>query len=165
VAMAQPYLVLFKGQKDWYKVIAICHGINLHLFEVQREFDSSCSINVNQHELINKVVMKISKVSKSGCNFREVSNSYRSIDAQTIGFNKCFLFLEPCKKIAIRASELDVSKGTIAEHMASNADMHLVLFFNASGWHFEKLLEFVFACRNQCRCEVNLFVIGGISKD
>jgi len=49
-----------------------------------------------------------------------------------IRFNEYLLFLEP-SKITIRALELDVAKGAIAEHVASNADVHLFLFFYASG--------------------------------
>jgi len=61
--MAEASAVYFETRKDWNKIIAIHHGVKLQLFEVQHEFDSSHCINVNQHKLINKVVLEVSKVS------------------------------------------------------------------------------------------------------
>jgi len=112
--MADAGSVYFKVREDGDEVVAIHHGIYLLLFEVQRKFNSSCGINFNQHELIYKVVTKFCKVSKGGGDFCKVANNYRSIKAQTIGFDEDFLLLKPGKKAAIIALELYVAKGLVA---------------------------------------------------
>jgi len=60
------------------------------------------------------VVSKFGKVSKGWCNFREVADSYRSIEAQTIRLDEDFGFLKPSKEVAIVASELYVAEGAVA---------------------------------------------------
>jgi len=72
---------------------------------------------------------------------------------------------EPDKKIAVWAVELDVAKRSVAEHVASNADMHLMLLVIADGQYFEKLLENGFSGRKGCRFENDLVVIAGIADD
>jgi len=47
--------------------------------------------------------------------------------------------------MAIRASKLDVAEAVVAENMAANAYLCLVLSFNAGSQHFEVFFEFRFS--------------------
>jgi len=145
--MAKMCAVDFTVRKDGNELVSICHGFQLHLFQVRCKFDSSSCINVNQHELLDKVVAKISQVGKRGCNFCEITDRDRAIDAQAVRFDEDFFFLKPCQKISIRASEFNVAKCAVAEHVATDEHVPLVLFFNA-GRYLEKLLKCFFAERN-----------------
>jgi len=53
----------------------------------------------------------------------------------------------------------------VAEHVASDAYVRLLLFFDMSGGDLEELLEFIFAHQNHSRREFYLFVICGISNN
>ncbi len=94
--------------------------------------------------------MEIYKVGEFGCNFDEVANGDWMVNSQAVSFNKDTFFLKPSKKVIVRTVEFDVSNAVVAKHIASNANMHLVLFLDPKGQHFEELLEFAFACWNQC---------------
>jgi len=63
------------------------------------------------------------------------------------------------------AFKFDAAKAPAAEHVISNAHVHLVLFIDPRGQHFKKLLKFGFAGQERCQCEYYLFVIAWGSKD
>jgi len=92
--------------------------------------------------------MEVDEVCESWRNFDEVTNGDQAIDPQTIGFNKYSFLLKPVKKVLVLALKFDTSKAVVAKHVASDANMQLVLFLDLKGRHFEELFEFAFACQN-----------------
>ena len=71
-----------------------------------------------------------------GCDLGKITNRHRSFDTQTVCFDKYMCFLKPCKEVVLFAFELDVTKASAAQHMATDAYVHLVLFIDPRGQHF-----------------------------
>jgi len=136
--------------KDWDEVIAIQHGVELHLLEVWHKFNCSGSIDINQHKLVDKMCTKVGKMCQGGCNLGKVAGSDRAVNAQTICFKKDALFLQPGEKIAVSAAKLDVAETAVTQDVAANANLYLVLFFKANGHHFKIHFKFRFSCWKRC---------------
>jgi len=69
------------------------------------------------------VIAKVLEVGDVGCNFHNVSDGCRALRPQTIGFKEDSCLLEPGEKVIVLALKLDVSKGAVAENVASDADI------------------------------------------
>jgi len=108
--MTEASPVNFEGREDCGKLVTVGHGFELGGFEVGGEINRSFCIDLNQHELIDKILAKVSKVGDRGVDFGEVADGNWSIDAKTIGFDEDFRFLEPSKEVRVVAVELDVAK-------------------------------------------------------
>jgi len=78
------------------------------------KFDSCISINVDQHKLVNKVLLEIGKISEMWGEFCKISNSNLMFGSQAVRFNKNFGFLKPCKKVVLRAMEFNTTKSMVA---------------------------------------------------
>jgi len=111
------------------------------------------------------VFSKINKVGDGRIDFGEVSNSCWMISPQTVGFYEDEFLLDPCKQLVFRAVELDTAEAVVAEHVAADANMCLILFVIASGQHIEEFLKFIFACQKQGGCKDDLFVVAWGVKD
>ncbi len=90
---------------------------------------------------------KVGKVHEGGSNLGEVASGYRAVNAQTIRFEKDAFFLQPCEEVAVRASKLDVAEAAVAQDVAADAYLCLVLFFEANGCHLKVLFEFSLSSR------------------
>jgi len=123
------------------------------------------SIDVDQHELVDEMVAEVAEMSDGGCDFCKVADGGWSIDPQTVRFKKDVLFLEPCEKMAIGAVKLNVADASVAEHMAADAYVRLVLFFDASGGYFEEFFEFGLSGWEGGGGKGNLFVVVSSAKD
>jgi len=76
-----------------------------------------------------------------------MTNRGWAFDAQTIQINKDLLLLKPIKKMVLCALEFDIALGAVAEDVASDAHIRLVLFFDTKCRYFKEFLEGGFAHR------------------
>jgi len=89
-----------------------------------------------------------------------VAYGNRSVNPKAIRFDKNTFFLEPCKKVTVVAVEFDVAESLVAQHVASDAYVRLVLLFDSNGRrYFKKLFKSFFACRKRVRSENELLII------
>jgi len=95
----------------------------------------------------------------------EITDGHRSISAQAIGFDENLCFLEPRKKLALRAVEFDVTEGSVAEYVASDAHMLGLLSFGARGRNCKELLKCFFSNRKRIRFENPLLIVVGCTKN
>ena len=146
--------------ENWDEFVAVRHCFKLRLFQVRSKCNSCIGINFDQHELVREVVTKVGKVSDSRCNFCKVTDSYRSIDSELVRFEKNPFFLQPSKKIAFLALELDFTQAAVAVDMTADADMHRFCLFAAGVRYFEVSFEFGFACRQHLGLKNELVIVG-----
>jgi len=78
----------------------------------------------------------------------EVANCDQSFNPQAIRIDKNTFFLKPGKQIVFFSFELDLAQASVAHHIAANADVRQVLFFDTSGGNFKEVLEGSFSCWN-----------------
>jgi len=57
--MADPCPIHFKRWKDQDVLITICHHFELGIFQVGGNCNCSVGINIDQHELIDEVFLKV----------------------------------------------------------------------------------------------------------
>jgi len=145
MAMTESHPVDFKVRDNRYVIIAICHGVKLSISKIWGKFYGSFCRDLDKHQLVNHVFSKEGKVCDIRCNFCKIAGHNRTLDAETIRFNENVFLLEPAKKMTVVALKLDVAECTVAQHVASNANMCLVVFFIASSGHFKELLKFGFS--------------------
>jgi len=88
------------------------------------------------------MVSEMLQVGDIGCDFCEIPDSCRTFRPQTVGFDKYSCLFKPGEKVIVRALEFDISEGAVAENVASDADIQLVLGEDASGRYGEKFLKF-----------------------
>jgi len=93
---------------------------------VRGKVNNGVGIDINQQELINKMVPEVSKVGEIGHNFYEVADRDWVINPQTISFNKYSFLPKPSKKVVVRTLKFNTAKGAVAENIASNANVQLV---------------------------------------
>ena len=86
-------------------------------------------------------------MGESGGDFREISDCDGAFDAQAVRFKENLFSLQPSEEITIRAAEFDVAQAAVAENMAADTDLRLVLSFEMYGCHFKILFECCFSCR------------------
>jgi len=94
-----------------------------------------------------------------GCDLGEITNHHGSFDTQTVCFDEYTCFLKPHKEVVLFAFELDVTKASAAQHMATDAYVHLVLFIDPRGQHLEEFLKDSFTCQQLSQCNHYLFII------
>jgi len=109
-AVTEPRLVDFKGREDRCKLVAVGHGFELDGFEVGSKVDHCFGIYLNQHELIDKVLVEVGEMSNRRVDFCEIANSDWMFSAKTVGFDEYFGFLEPAEEVRIGAMELDAAE-------------------------------------------------------
>jgi len=68
------------------------------------------------------------------------------------------LRLDPGKQLVGLTVEFNVCKAQVAEHVAADAHMHLMLFVVASSRHVKEFLEVTFAGWKWGGCKDELFV-------
>jgi len=76
---------------------------------VRGKFDHCVCVDLNHHELINEVFAEVCEVSNRRVEFRKVADGNRTFGSKAVGFDKNFRFLEPGKKVSVRAVELDLT--------------------------------------------------------
>jgi len=158
-------MVDLKGREDWHKFITARNGIKLSLIQVWHKVDHECSLDFNQHELVDEVFTKVGEVHEGPSNLGEITNCYGTVDAQIVGFKENLLLLEPGKEIAIWAVEFDIAKALVAQHMAANAYLCLVFLFNSSCQNLEVSFEFGFSFQHCSQHKDNLIIVAGCSED
>jgi len=140
-AMADSRSVQFKVWKNRNKLVPIRHRLELRLFKVRCQGECGFVIDFNQHQLVHEVIAKVLEVGDVGWDFRNMSDGCRALRPQTIRLKKDSCLLEPGEKVIVLALELDVSEGAVAENVAANANIQLVLVEGASGRYVKKLLK------------------------
>jgi len=111
------------------------------------------------------VLAKVGEVRDSAGNLGKVTDHDRTMNSQVIGFKENSLFLEPGKKVSVGALEFDVSKTLVAQHMATNADLHLALSFDTSCQYFKVFFECGFSCWHHGGRKDDLTIIAWHSKN
>jgi len=106
--------LMLKVWEDWYIFIAIGHGFKLCMLEMWGKKNSSIGIDINEHELVDEVAVKICKVSKHRIEFHKVADGNQTFGSQAIRFNKHFGLLKPCEEMILIAVKFDTSNGLIA---------------------------------------------------
>jgi len=139
--VANPRAINFKVRKNRDEVIAVRHCFELGLFQVRGEENGSGSVDINHRKLRMKFVAKVGEVGEDWVNFCEVSDSYRAIRAEAIGFDEDVRLLYPCEEVVVFAAELNVAEAAVAQHVASDAHVCLILIIVPHGGHFEELLK------------------------
>jgi len=82
-----------------------------------------------------------------GCELGEITNCHGSFDTQTVGFDENTGVLQPREEMVLFTVELYVAKTSVAKHVATDADVRLVLFIDPRGRYFEEFLKCRFAVR------------------
>jgi len=121
--------------------------------------DREVGVDVNQQQLIGKMVSKVFQVRKGSSDFCKVADCHRPFDTEHIGFKEDSFLLEPCKKVSVGASKFDVAEAAVRKDMTSDADLRLVLTLNAGGRHFKILFEFGFSFWDRGCREHDLIVV------
>ena len=97
------------------------------------------------------MITKVGEVSKRRFDLGEVPDRHRSFHSKAVRFNKDTGLLEPRKEVIFITFKFDTAEASVTQHVASNANVRLVLFIDPHGRHFKKLLKFSFASREVCR--------------
>jgi len=163
--VAQFRLVYFEVRQDRNIIVSIRHRVDLGLLEVRGEVDRGVSIDLDHQQLIGEVFAEVGKVSKFGCNLCKVAYGDRTLDTQAIRFKEDFVFLQPCEKSGRFAVKFDVTQGSVAEHVATDAHVLLFLSFGARGRDCEELFKGFLAGRDELRVKDDLLVVTGRAED
>ena len=105
------------------------------------------------------MITKVDEVGEFRDDLREVTYGYRTLDTQAVGFNKDPFLFQPGEEVVVSAFEFYIAEAAVAEHVASDAHVRLVLFFDASRRDFEEFLKSFFTCRELGRCEYDLIIV------
>jgi len=146
-------------------LVSVRHRLKLRLFEVRGECNGRVRINLDQHQLVGKMIAKIRKMGEIGSEFCEVTDCRRTIETQSIGFDENALLFEPGKKVSVFAFKFDVAEASVAQHLAADANMRRALTFAACSGHFEVLFEFFFTDRERICCEDELLFVAEGAED
>jgi len=76
------------------------------------------------------MVAEMSEMSVRAGNLSEITNCRWTVDSQIVGFEKDTLFLEPCEEMGILTAKFDVSQAAVAQHVAADTNLGLVLAFD-----------------------------------
>jgi len=111
------------------------------------------------------MITEVGQVRISASNLGEVSNRCQTMNTQAVRFKEDSLFLEPGKKISIFAAEFDVTQALVAQYMAADANLGLVLALDARCRYLEIFFEFGFSCRHRGRHKDNLIIVSRCAKN
>jgi len=72
------------------------------------------------------------------------------LNPQTVRFDKDMCLLDPSKQVVVSTVEFDVTEAAVAEYVAADAYVHLILFaILCTIQHVEEFLKLGFSCGKQ----------------
>jgi len=143
--VTEPCAIKLKVREDQNVVIAICHHFELCVFEMRSKFHCGFCCNLNQHQLVDEVLTKFTRLVSSGAIFMKYPIVVRQSVPKLSDLIKMHACLSQARKVVVFTAELDVAKASVAEHMASDAYILLVLCVDLSCRHSEKFLKVRFS--------------------